>query len=153
MGALGLACRRFFSWPAFDGKVGNMAVGFGRGSSLKYLWLSISLAEGRFAGFSESKLSSRDAPAFVRVVNLERMTLPAAPRWLLGRRSERAFGRRLKPGQASSVGMPHSSKICMLVNYKTRDTHLLYPVIIDWVRNSPCLVGRLRFCLEVVGFW
>lgn len=117
MGALGLACRLFFSWPAFDGKVGNMAVGFGRGSSLKYLWLNISLAEGRFAGFKESKLSSRDAPAFVRVVNLDRMTLPAAPRWLLGRRSERAFGRRLKPGQASSVGMPHSSKICTLVNY------------------------------------
>jgi hypothetical protein len=129
-----------------------MAVGFGRGSSLKYLWLSISLAEGRFAGFSESRLSRRDAPAFVRVVNLERMTLPAAPRWLLGRRRERAFGRRLKPGQASSVGMPHSSKICMLVNYnKHGNTHLFCPVLADWVRDSPCLVGRLRFCLVVEG--
>ena len=153
MGALGLACRRFFSWPAFDGKVGNMAVGFGRGSSLKYLWLSISLAEGRFAGFSESKLSSRDAPAFVRVVNLERMTLPAAPRWLLGRRSERAFGRRLKPGHVSSVGMPQSSKIYMLVNYTTRHAYLFYPVCTDWVRNSPCLIDRLRSCPVVVGFW
>ena len=89
-----------------------MAVGLGRGSSLKYLWLSISLAEGRFAGFSESRLSRRDAPALVRVGNLERTTLPEAPRWLLGRRRERALGRRLKPGQASSVGMPHNSKIC-----------------------------------------
>lgn len=88
-----------------------MAVGLGRGSSLKYLWLKISLAVGRFAGFKDRRLSSRDAPALVRIGNLDRTTLPAAPRWLLGRRSERAFGRRLKPGQLSSVGMPQSSKI------------------------------------------
>lgn len=111
-----------------------MAVGFGRGSSLKYLWLSISLAEGRFAGLSESRLSSRHAPALVRVVNFERMTLPEAPRWLLGRRSERAFGRRLKPGHASSVGMPHSSKICTLVNYKkTEYASVLSSLFVDWV--------------------
>lgn len=119
MGALGLAWRLFFSWPALDGNVGNMAVGLGRGSSLKYLWLNISLAVGRSEGFRERRLSSRDAPAFVKVGNLERMTLPDAPLWLLGRRRERAFGRRLKPGQVSSVGMPQSSKTCMFVNYKT----------------------------------
>lgn len=131
-----------------------MAVGFGRGSSLKYLWLSISLAEGRFAGFSESRLSRSDVPAFVNVGNLERMTLPEAPRWLLGRRSERAFGRRLKPGQASSVGMPQSSKICGLVNYTKHGMHaaVLFQSMGDWVRDSPCLVGRLRFCLAVVSF-
>lgn len=80
IGALGLACRRFFSWPALEGNVGNMAVGLGRGSSLKYLWLRSSLAEGRSEGFKDSKLSSRDAPAFVRVGNLDRITLPDAPR-------------------------------------------------------------------------
>ena len=34
-GALGLATRLLFSCPAFEGKVGNMAVDFGLGSSLK----------------------------------------------------------------------------------------------------------------------
>lgn len=115
-GALGLAWRRFFSWPALEGNVGNMAVGFGRGSSLKYLWVSISLAVGRFEVFSERRLSSKEAPAFVSVGNFERMTLPDAPAWLLGRRRVRALGRRLKPGQVSSVGMPQSSKICKFVN-------------------------------------
>jgi hypothetical protein len=80
MGAFGLAWRRFFSWPAFDGNVGNMAVGLGRGSSLKYLWPKISLAVGRFEGFRDRRLSSRDAPAVVRMGNLDRTTLPAAPR-------------------------------------------------------------------------
>jgi hypothetical protein len=147
-----------------------MAVGFGRGSSLKYLWLSISLAEGRLAGFSERRLSRRDAPALVRVVNLERTTLPEAPRWLLGRRRERALGRRLKPGQVSSVGMPHSSKIYTLVNYKTWNTHL-FPsslcrrlgaglTLLSWstsflpwsrgflVRSSPNMHPRLHMSTE-----
>jgi hypothetical protein len=129
-----------------------MAVGLGRGSSLKYLWLKSSLAVGRLEGFKDRRLSSKDAPAFVRIGNLERTTLPVAPRWLLGRRSERAFGRRLKPGQISSVGMPQSSKICTLVNYTTRHVYLLGPVCLDWVRNSPCLIGRLRSCLAVADF-
>lgn len=129
-----------------------MAVGLGRGSSLKYLWLNVSLAEGRFDGFSESRLSSRDAPALVRVGNFERTTLPDAPLWLLGKRSERAFGRRLKPGQLSSVGMPQSLKIYMHVNYTTRRTHLFCPACVDWVRNSPCSTDRPRFCLAAVGF-
>ena len=34
-GALGLATRLLFSCPAFEGKVGNMAVDLGLGSSLK----------------------------------------------------------------------------------------------------------------------
>ena len=34
-GALGLANLRLFSWPAFEGNVGNMAVLLGFGSSLK----------------------------------------------------------------------------------------------------------------------
>lgn len=35
-GALGLATLLLFSWPALLGKVGNIAVLFGLGSSLKY---------------------------------------------------------------------------------------------------------------------
>lgn len=150
-GALGLACRLFFSWPALDGNVGNMDVGFGRGSSLKYLWLSISLAEGRREGSSESRLSSKDAPALVKVGNFDRMTLPNAPFWLLGSRRERALGRRLKPGQVSSVGIPHSSKICMFVNYKTWIAYRFSPALRCWMRDSPCSVGRLHSSPVVAG--
>ena len=46
-GALGLVILCLFSWPAFEGKVGNIVVLFGFGSSLKYGWESTSVAEGR----------------------------------------------------------------------------------------------------------
>lgn len=51
-------------------------------------------------------------PARVKKGNLARMTAPV-DFWVfvVGRRRERALGRRLKPGQDCSVGMPQSSKI------------------------------------------
>lgn len=66
IGALGLAIRLRFSWPALEGKVGNISGALGRGFSSKYGWLSISLAEGRFFGFSESKETRSSLPAPVR---------------------------------------------------------------------------------------
>lgn len=109
-GALGLATLRLFSCPAFDGKVGNMAVDFGLGSSLKYGCARTSLAVGRVAGFRLRREVRREVPAFVRRGNLARMTAPVV--WdVLGSRRERALGRRLKPGHVASVGIPQSSKI------------------------------------------
>lgn len=54
------------------------------------------------------------------------MTLPDAPFWLLGRRRERALGKRLKPGQVSSVGIPQSSKICMFRQLQTLEGAYLF---------------------------
>lgn len=110
LGALGLATLLLFSCPAFEGKVGNIAVDLGRGSSLKYGWPSTSLALGLCAGLSESREVKRAAPAFVRSGNLARSTAPVVCE-VLGKRSDRAFGRRLKPGQVASVGIPQASKI------------------------------------------
>ena len=65
---------------------------------------------GRWAGFKLRRDVSSVVPAAVRRGNLARITFPVV--WeVLGRRSERALGRRLKPGHVASVGMPHSSKI------------------------------------------
>lgn len=75
-GALGLATFLLFSCPAFEGKVGNMAVDFGRGSSLKNEWVSISLAVGLLTGLRDSSEDRRAAPAFVKSGNLARMTAP-----------------------------------------------------------------------------
>ena len=75
-GALGLATLLLFSCPAFDGNVGNIAVDFGLGSSLKYGWESTSVAVGLFAGLSDSNEVSRLVPALVRNGNLARMTAP-----------------------------------------------------------------------------
>ncbi len=69
-----------FSWPALDGKVGNMTLAFGFGSSLKYACLSTSLAVGRPMGFRESRDDRSCAPDEVRKGNLDRMIVP----WLLG---------------------------------------------------------------------
>ena len=90
--------------------MGNIAVDLGRGSSLKYVWASTSLAVGLRDGLRESKDVSRAAPALVKRGNLARRTAPVVCE-LIGRRSERAFGSRLKPGQVVSVGIPQSSKI------------------------------------------
>jgi hypothetical protein len=65
---------------------------------------------GRLAGFRLRREVRREVPAFVRRGNLARMTAPVV--WeVVGRRRERAFGRRLKLGQVASVGIPHNSKI------------------------------------------
>ena len=64
---------------------------------------------------------SRAVPAVVRRGNLARIVFPGI--WeVLGRRSERALGRRLKPGQVASVGMPQSSKICRTIEYRKVST-------------------------------
>lgn len=63
-------------------------------------------------GLGESRLLRSNAPAFVRDGNRERMMLPCAALLDGGRRKVRALGRRLNPGQLSSVGMPQSSNIC-----------------------------------------
>lgn len=112
IGALGLAWRLRFSCPALDGNVGNIAVGFGLGSSLKYACSSISFADGRCDGSRDNKLLSSFAPALVKVGNLERTIEPCAFLFPDGRRRDLALGRRLKPGQFSSVGIPQSSNIC-----------------------------------------
>lgn len=111
IGAFGLATRLRFSCPAFDGNVGNIAVDFGFGSSLKYGCASISLAVGRAAGLRARSDVKRALPAVVRKGNLARMTAPTV--WeVWGRRRDFALGRRRKEGQVCSVGMPQSSKIC-----------------------------------------
>ena len=84
---------------------------FGLGSSLKYGCASISAAVGLFAGFRDRREERRSVPEVVRKGNLARMTEPVVWGLLEGRRSERALGRRLKPGQLVSVGIPQSSKI------------------------------------------
>jgi len=120
-GALGLTILLRFSWPAFEGKVGNIAVDFGFGSSLKYGCASTSLAVGRRAGFRARRDVRSSLPAEVRKGNLARMTAPTFC-CVRGSRRDFAYGRRLKPGQFSSVGMPHSSNICrgMSVSIETQ---------------------------------
>ena len=72
--------------------------------------MSTSLAVGLCAGLSDKREVRRAVPAFVRSGNLARITAPVV--WeVFGRRSDRALGRRLKPGQVASVGIPQSSKI------------------------------------------
>lgn len=110
IGAFGLATRLLLSCPAFDGKVGNILVALGRGSWVNQAWARTSAAEGRFAGLSERSEFSRSAPDDVSRGNLERIREPVVVA-LGGRRRARALGRRRKPGQVSSVGRPHSSKI------------------------------------------
>ena len=81
-GALGLATRFLrFSCPALDGKVGNMALDLGFGSSLKYACASTSLAVGRRDGFSESRDVRSDAPLDVKNGNLARRTEPMLMVW------------------------------------------------------------------------
>lgn len=56
----------------------------------------------------------RAVPVFVRLAeNLTRMMLPEVALDAGGKRRVRACGRREKPGQVASVGMPQSSKICV----------------------------------------
>ena len=88
-----------------------MAVDFGFGSSLKYECVSISAAVGLRAGFNARSEVRSSLPAPVRKGNLARMTAPTVC-CVRGRRNDLALGRRLKPGQVSSVGIPQSSKIC-----------------------------------------
>jgi hypothetical protein len=109
-GALGVALLRLFSWPALEGNVGNIAVLFGFGSSAKKACSSTSFAEGLMAGFNASKLVSNALPEDVRKGNLALKTDPCVIGFL-GKRNDRALGRRLNPGHDSSVGIPHSSKI------------------------------------------
>ena len=72
--------------------------------------MSTSLAVGLCAGLSDKREDRRAVPALVRSGNLARITAPVV--WeVFGRRSERALGRRLKPGQVASVGIPQSSNI------------------------------------------
>ena len=72
--------------------------------------MSTSLAVGRCAGLSDKSDVRRAVPAFVRSGNFARITAPVV--WeVFGRRSERALGRRLKPGHVASVGIPQSSNI------------------------------------------
>lgn len=81
-------------------------------------------------------------PAEARKGNLARMTAPTFC-WVRGRRRDFAFGRRLKPGQFSSVGMPQSSNI-----YKS----VRYCLDIDDVAKDyrlPLIIGLLRSCLAV----
>jgi hypothetical protein len=113
-GALGLAILLLFSWPALDGNVGNIAVDFGRGSSLNHGCDKTSEAEGRRAGFRARREFRRSAPEVVNNGNFERTTEPIF--WGPGgKRRDFAFGRRRKPGQVSSEGMPQSSKIWMFL--------------------------------------
>ena len=84
-------------------------------------------ALGLLAGLRERRLLSRLAPAFVRVGNLERIMLSCAAFEWVGSRNVRALGRRLKPGQLSSVGIPQSSKICAYVNDGVQLSHLFFP--------------------------
>lgn len=114
-GALGLTIFLLFSWPAFEGNVGNMAADLGFGSSLKYGWIRTSLAVGLLAGFKDSREMRSSLPAAVKKGNLARMTAPTFC-CVRGKRRDLAFGRRLKPGQFSSVGMPQSSKIYQAIS-------------------------------------
>lgn len=109
IGAFGV-CRLLFSIPALEGKVGNMAVLFILGSSLKYGESSTSCADGRPPGFRLSRLDNKLLPAVVRNGNLLLITEPCVAGFF-GKRKLRAFGRRRKPGHDSSVGIPQSSKI------------------------------------------
>ena len=100
------------SWPAFDGKVGNIAVDFGFGSSEKYVCLRTSSVSGRFSGLSDNKRVSRVAPADDKKGNRARITEPVAVLTdARGRRRAFALGSRRKPGHDASVGIPHSSNI------------------------------------------
>lgn len=150
-GASGVACRLRFSWPALDGNVGNIAVGLGLGSSRKYGCSSISFAVGRRAGSSDRRLLSRLAPAFVRVGNFNRMMLPCADLACEGSRSERALGRRLKPGHISSVGIPQSSNTYHLVKKAKGRVHVLSSLIQGWRPDSPYSIDPLRSCLVVAA--
>lgn len=105
-GAGGLVCCRRFSCPALLGNVGNIAVGFGRGSSVKYSWLNNCFAEGRLAGSSCMSARNRSIP-FSDIANLVSKLFFVRCDTFRGR----AFGRRRHCGQVSS-GSPHNSKIC-----------------------------------------
>ncbi len=69
------------------------------------------MAEGREVGFRERRAVRSWVPARVRKGYLARRTEPVLRGLDGGRRRERAWGRRLKPGQVVSVGRPQSSKI------------------------------------------
>lgn len=86
---------------------------------------NVSFALGLLAGLRESKLLRSEAPTLVRVENLERMIEPWLDFEAGGKRSVRAFGRRLKAGQLSSVGIPQSSRIYTFVNEMVRTSYLL----------------------------
>lgn len=72
---------------------------------------------GLLAGFRDKRDASKETPAVVRrgnlalikavVVGFEKEVLEVVE----GKRRERALGKRRNPGQESSVGKPHSSKI------------------------------------------
>ncbi|ROV98263.1 hypothetical protein VSDG_04393 [Cytospora chrysosperma] len=87
-----------------------MASDLGLGSCRKYSWSIISLALGLLAGLRLNRPLSSAAPAAVRRGNLARTTEPAVA-LLAGSRSDLALGSLRNPGQVSSVGTPHSSKI------------------------------------------
>ena len=76
LGALGLATLLLFSWPAFEGKVGNIADDFGRGFSWKKGCARTSEAVGLSLGLRLSRDVRSDVPALVRRGNLARMTEP-----------------------------------------------------------------------------
>lgn len=66
LGASGVSLFLLFSIPALDGKVGNISLDFGFGSSRKYGWARHSLAVGRDAGFRASSVERSDRPDEVR---------------------------------------------------------------------------------------
>ena len=85
-----------------------MDSGFGFGSCLKYSCSSASAAVGLLSGSIDNRAASKEAAAFVMIGNLAFIVGGGA---VLGSVTLRALGRRRKPGQFSSVGMPHSSNI------------------------------------------
>lgn len=104
--------------PALDGKVGNISLGLGRGSSRKYWCERHCWVDGLAAGFSARSEERRCRPAFVRKGNLVRgrRGIPPAPAAPVGpdedgRRRDLALGRERKPGQVWAVGGPVRAKI------------------------------------------
>lgn len=121
LGASGVSLRLLFSMPALDGKVGNISLGLGRGSSRKYWCERHCWVDGLAAGFSASSEESRCRPAFVRRGNLERgrrgelLGPPPVGPGVDGRRRDLALGRERKPGQVCGVGGPVRAKIWVVL--------------------------------------
>jgi hypothetical protein len=99
-----------------DGKVGNISLALGLGSSRKYGSDKQAWAVGRDSGLRARRRERRLRPALVRYGNFVRGSSGTVASAVVegntvGRRRNLAFGRERKVGQIWGVGGPVSAKI------------------------------------------